>query len=45
LTISDVSRNEGNRNTAQFSFTIKLTAPSSECVYVNFATADGTATM
>lgn len=44
LAINDVSRNEGNRKTA-FKFTISLSAPVSNWVYVNYATADGTATV
>jgi hypothetical protein len=43
LSINDVSRNEGHRNTT-LKFTITLSAPATNWIYVNYATADGTAT-
>jgi hypothetical protein len=44
LTISDVSRSEGQGGQTAFVFTVSLSAPSSRIVSVNFSTADGTAT-
>ena len=44
VTISDVTKSEGQRNTTAFSFTVTLSEPSSQWVTVSFATADGTAT-
>jgi hypothetical protein len=44
VTISDVSKNEGNRNNTSFVFTVSLSEASGKYVYVNFATANGTAT-
>ena len=44
VTISDVTKSEGQRNTTAFSFTVSLSEPSSQWVTVSFATADGTAT-
>lgn len=44
LTISDVTKKEGNRRTTSFGFTVTLSEPASVPVTVNFATADGTAT-
>ncbi|HEX8890651.1 MAG TPA: Calx-beta domain-containing protein, partial [Pyrinomonadaceae bacterium] len=44
LSINDVSKNEGNSGTTQFTFTVTLSAVSGQNVSVNFATADGTAT-
>jgi hypothetical protein len=43
VTINDVSQLEGNRDTT-FVFTVSLSAASEKWVYVDFATADGTAT-
>jgi hypothetical protein len=43
LTINDVSKLEGNHDTT-FVFTVSLSAASAKWVYVDFATADGTAT-
>ena len=45
LTISDVSRAEGKRRTTNFVFTVTLSAASSQVVSVNYATANGTATV
>jgi hypothetical protein len=44
LTIGDASVLEGNRGTKVLTFTVKLSAASEKWVYVNFATANGTAT-
>ncbi len=44
LTIGDVTMLEGNSGTTWFVFTVSLSAPSSQTVSVNYATADGTAT-
>jgi hypothetical protein len=44
LTIGDVSKKEGKSGTTAFSFVVTLSAPSSEPVTVQYATADGTAT-
>ena len=43
LSISDVSKNEGNSGTTQFRFTLTLSAPSGTGAAVQFATANGTA--
>src|SRR5207249_933405 len=45
VTINDVSKNEGNSGTTSFVFTVSLSAVSGKHVSVNFATADGTATV
>ena len=46
LTIGDVSRNEGNnRHNTSFEFTVTLSAPSGKWVSVDYATANGTATV
>jgi hypothetical protein len=45
ITINDVSVTEGNSETVNAIFTVSLSAPSSSAVTVNFATADGTATV
>jgi probable HAF family extracellular repeat protein len=44
ISITDVSGNEGNKNTTNFSFTVRLSQPTTATVNVNFATANGTAT-
>jgi hypothetical protein len=44
LTISDVSRLEGNSGTTAFVFTVSIPAAISQTVSVNYATADGSAT-
>jgi len=43
IKIGDVSKSEGNRGTTSFAFTVSLSSASSKQVYVNYATADGTA--
>ena len=43
LTISDVSIAEGNSGTKNLTFTVTLSAPSSNVISVNYATANGTA--
>src|SRR5262249_35292691 len=45
LTISDVSRNEGNSGTTSFVFIVNLSAVYDQPVVVNYSTADGTATV
>jgi hypothetical protein len=45
VTINDVSNREGNKNTTSFDFTVSLSQASGKWVYVDFATADGTATV
>jgi hypothetical protein len=44
LSITGLSQREGDSGTTAFSFTVTLSAPSSQTVTVHFATADGTAT-
>jgi hypothetical protein len=44
ITISDVSKNEGQRNNTSFTFTVSLSSASGKWIYVDFATANGTAT-
>jgi len=44
VAIGDVTVLEGNSGTTAFVFTVSLSAPSSQAVSVNFATADCTAT-
>jgi hypothetical protein len=44
LSINNVSLMEGNSGMTQFTFTVTLSAASSQTVTVNFATANGTAT-
>ncbi|HAS46575.1 MAG TPA: hypothetical protein DCS93_39195, partial [Microscillaceae bacterium] len=43
ISINDVSINEGNSGTTNFTFSISLSAASSQTITVNYATADGTA--
>lgn len=43
--ITDVKQTEGNSGTKSFTFTISLSFAASWWVYVNFTTADGTATV
>jgi Tol biopolymer transport system component len=43
LRINDVSLLEGNSGTTPFTFTVTLSAPSTQTVTVDYATADGTA--
>src|SRR5438445_2217153 len=45
ITINDVSVVEGNSGTASAIFTVSLSNPSSQSITVNYATADGTATL
>jgi uncharacterized repeat protein (TIGR01451 family) len=45
ISINDVSQIEGNSGTTPFTFTVSLSTTSSQTVVVNFATADGTATV
>src|SRR5205085_5089781 len=45
LSINDVTLLEGNSGTTNFNFTVTLSAASGQTVTVNFATADGTATV
>ena len=45
ISINDVSGNEGNKNsTTNFTFTVRLSQPTTVSVNVNFTTANGTAT-
>jgi hypothetical protein len=44
ITITDVSKAEGDFNTTTFTFTVTLSAPSAKVVGVDFAVAAGTAT-
>ncbi len=44
LSISDVTRAEGNDGTTSFTFTVTLNGPAGGPVSVDFTTADGTAT-
>src|SRR5206468_11336987 len=44
LVVSDVSRAEGNSGTTPFTFTISLLTTSEKYIYVQYATANGTAT-
>jgi hypothetical protein len=44
VSINDVSLNEGNTGTTNFTFNVTLSAASSQTITVGFATADGTAT-
>jgi hypothetical protein len=43
LTITDVSRGEGNSGTTPFTFTVRLSSASNQAVTVAYATADSTA--
>src|SRR5436309_15529765 len=45
ISISDVSQNEGNVGPTLFTFTVSLSSASSQTITVNYATADGTATV
>jgi hypothetical protein len=45
LSINNVTANEGNSGPTPFGFTVTLSAASASTVTVNFATADGTATV
>jgi hypothetical protein len=44
VTISDVSKKEGNKGTTRFDFTLTLSAPAGNSVWVSYSTANGTAT-
>src|SRR5947208_5728203 len=43
VSINDLSLREGNQSTTTASFSVRLSAPSSQTVTVNYSTADGTA--
>jgi uncharacterized delta-60 repeat protein len=45
ITISNVSQTEGNTGTTAYTFTVSLSNASDETVSVEYATADGTATV
>lgn len=45
LSIGDVANAEGNAGATPFTFTVSLSAPSSQTVTVNYTTADGGATV
>src|SRR5882724_8051902 len=45
ISINDVSQNEGNAGPTLFTFTVRLSSASSLPITVNYATADGTATV
>ncbi len=45
IAITDVTKNEGTGGTTNYAFSVSLSAPSDQPVVVNFATADGTATL
>jgi hypothetical protein len=45
LRVSDVSVREGSHGTTAFVFTLTLSGPSGMSAWVNYATADGTATL
>jgi hypothetical protein len=45
LTVNSVSKNEGRNGTTAFVFTVTLSEASSQMISVNYATADGTATL
>jgi LEA14-like dessication related protein len=44
ISITDVTQNEGNSGTTNFTFTVSLSPAGTQTVTVNYATADGTAT-
>jgi hypothetical protein len=43
VSISDVTKNEGNSGTTKFNFTLTLSAPAADGIYVYYETANGTA--
>ena len=43
LSINDVTKTEGDSGTTNATFTVRLSAPSTQTITVNFATANGTA--
>ncbi|PSB34445.1 Calx-beta domain-containing protein [Stenomitos frigidus] len=45
ISIGNVSQNEGNSGTTAYTFTVNLSNASTQTVTVNYATADGTATI
>lgn len=45
VSINDVSKVEGNSGVTAFTFTVSLSTPATDVVTVNYATADGTATV
>jgi CSLREA domain-containing protein len=45
IAIADVSKNETNSGTTQFSFAVSLSLASAQTVTVNYSTANGTATV
>ena len=45
ISINDVTVTEGNSGTTSATFTVTLSNPSSQAITVNYATADGTATL
>lgn len=45
IAISNVSQAEGNTGTTPFNFTVSLSSPFSQTISVQYATADGTATV
>jgi hypothetical protein len=45
ISINDVSLSEGNAGTTAFTFAVTLSNPSTQTISVNYATADGTATV
>jgi Ca2+-binding RTX toxin-like protein len=45
ISINDVTQNEGDAGTTAFTFTVSLSGASPDTVKVDFATADGTATV
>ncbi len=45
ISIDDVTKNEGDAGTTAFTFTVTLSGASPDTVTVDFATADGTATV
>jgi hypothetical protein len=44
IVINNVTANEGQKGNTSFNFTVSLSAVSEKWIYVNFATANGTAT-
>ena len=45
ISVSDVSQAEGRSGWTNFVFTVRLSSPASQSITVNFATANGTATV
>ena len=44
VTITDVSKKEGNKATTRFDFTVKLSQPAGDGIWISYSTANGTAT-